>query len=107
MSDSRFNSVVVLDAIPEGELNTARRLKEDLQYIACYVANGLQVRYWRLKGMNDLKSCITSILVEIEQNHLIPWFHIDGHGLAHESGFVFAEDSSCSWQQFKDIIPPI
>jgi len=107
MSDSKFNSVVVLDAIPEGELNTARRLKGDLQDIACYDANGLQVRYWRLKERNDLKSCITSILVEIEQNHLIPWFHLDGHGLADENGFVFAGGSSCSWQQFKDIITPI
>ena len=30
MTKNKFNGIVILDAIPEGELNTARHLKEDL-----------------------------------------------------------------------------
>ena len=49
MSDSQFNTIVILDAVPDGELNTARRLNNDLRDIADYVAEGLQVRYVRIK----------------------------------------------------------
>lgn len=107
MSDSKFNGIVILDAVPEGELNTARRLKEDLIDIACYVADGLQVRYIRIDTINALEVGISDILEEIKVDGLKPWLHIDGHGLSDESGFQLAGGTHCSWSQLKDIITPL
>ena len=76
MSESRFNSIVILDAVPDGELNTARRLKEDLLDI-CYFAEGLNVRYFRLNTIDDLNSGISLTLDEIKNNGLKPWLHLD------------------------------
>jgi hypothetical protein len=108
MSESRFNAIVILDAVPEGELNTARRLKEDLRDIAAYVADGLQVRYFRLNSIDDLRAGLLSILGEIQNNGLKPWLHLDGHGLENQSGFVFAtKTTSCSWAKLKELIIPM
>lgn len=108
MADSLFNTIVILDAVPEGELNTARRLKEDLEDISCYIAEDLNVRYYRLNTFSDLVSGINEIWEEIKTEGIKPWVHLDGHGLADQSGFVFANrTTSCSWAQLKQIITPI
>ena len=106
MSESQFNGIIILDAVPEGEFNTARRLKEDLLDI-CYFAEGLNVRYFRLNTIDDLNSGISSTLNEIKNNGLKPWLHLDGHGLVNQSGFLFADGSACSWMQLKKIITPL
>lgn len=108
MSESRFNAIIILDAVPEGEPNTARRLKEDLRDIERDIADGLQVRYYRLDNIENLRKCILSTLNEMESNGLKPWIHLDGHGLKDQSGFVFANKKTfCSWRQLIEIITPI
>lgn len=108
MSDSRFNTIIILDAVPEGEPNTARRLREDLRDIARDSADGLQVKYNRLDNIEDLRKCIFSTLNEMKSNGLKPWIHLDGHGLKDQSGFVFANKKTfCSWRQLIEIITPI
>lgn len=106
MADSKFNAIVILDAVPDGEYNTARRLKEELLDI-CYFEPGLNVRYIRLNTIDDLKNGLSSILFEIKCNKLKPWLHLDGHGINDESGFVFANGSQCNWSQLKECITPL
>lgn len=55
MAQGHFNGVVVLDAIPDGELNTALRVREDLRDIADYQVDGLNVLYYRIDRVNDLQ----------------------------------------------------
>lgn len=107
MTDSHFNGIVVLDAIPDGELNTARRLKENLEDISLYVANDLQVRYYRLNAIDDLKSGMAEVLDEINKSRLLPWLHLEGHGLSDENGFQLAAGGICTWSQLKEIITPL
>jgi hypothetical protein len=49
MATSQFNAIVILDAVPDGQLNTSGRLNDDLRDIAFYIAEGLQIRYIHLK----------------------------------------------------------
>lgn len=107
MSMSQFNAIVILDAVPDGHINTAHSLKENLEDIECYYAEGLQVRYFRINTYDDLKSGLTKTLDEINNNGLKPWIHLDGHGLSDQSGFAFAGGTSCSWVQLKEIVTPI
>jgi hypothetical protein len=108
MTDSYFNTIVILDAIPEGELNTAHNLKEDLEDISYYVAQNLIVRYYRLNNISDLQWGINEIWKEIKSEGIKPWLHLEGHGISDESGFVFADKKTpCSWTQLKQIITPI
>ena len=107
MSDSKVNGIVILDAVPKGELNTAIRLKEEIEDIACYFTAGLQVRYIRAENIESLETGILNILDEIERNGLLPWIHLDGHGLTDQSGFVLADGSQCLWRKLKELITPL
>lgn len=109
MSGGRFNSIVILDCIPEGERNTARNLKESLEDLACYYreAEGLVILYYRIEQLSDLKACAKKIQSKVELEGLLPWFHIEGHGLADLSGFEFANRTECSWVELKKQITPI
>jgi len=102
--NGRVNGIAILDAIPEGELNTARRLREDLRDIAAYHADGLQVRYIRLNTHQDLKVGISNLVDEARNNGLKPWLHLEGHGLTNENGFQLACGDHCTWRQLNDVI---
>ena len=107
MNDGLFNCIAILDAIPDGELNTARRLRESLHDLSDYEEVGLQVRYVRIETLDDLKDGIQSLIDEIQTRGLKPWIHLEGHGLDDESGFQTANSTNCTWEFFKDLITPI
>lgn len=107
MSKNLFNAVVILDAIPAGESNTARRLKEELDDIASYVMPGLQVLFARIETMSDLENEISNLLIQNRSTGLQPLLHLEGHGLTDESGFVTANGTPCSWETLKTLITPL
>ncbi|GAB4513308.1 MAG: hypothetical protein Tsb0026_17870 [Sulfuricaulis sp.] len=107
MGDGRVNGVAILDAIPEGELNTARRLREDLRDISTNFVDGLQVRYVHVDTIASLEAGISSLLDEAKTNGLRPWLHLEGHGFSNEDGFLCANGEHCSWNRLKEIITPL
>jgi hypothetical protein len=107
MSDARFNCVAILDAIPQGELNTARRNYDALRDIAAYESTGLEVRYFRADSIEAIRSAVSSLMFEVTSKGLLPWLHLEGHGANDESGFLTADNNLCTWTQLKDIILPL
>ncbi len=107
MAEGYFNCIVILDAIPEGELNSAKRLKENLEDLATTFKTRLEIRYVRVIALNDLEKGIEGILNEIKSSALKPWLHLEGHGLVDESGFLTANGTPCAWESFKEIITPV
>ena len=107
MSKNIVNGIVILDAIPEGELNTARRLKEDLLDLSYTLSKCLEVRYIRLETFSDLQNGIAEILDEVKEIGLVPWLHLEGHGSSDETGFQLANGHNCSWEQLKGIVTPL
>lgn len=107
MSEARFNAIAILDAIPDGELNTARRLRDDLKDIAYNTADGLHVRYARVETIDALAAAISALLEEARSKDLRPWLHLEGHGYSNESGFEVANGVFCSWTHLKDFITPL
>jgi hypothetical protein len=107
MADSRFNCIAIFDAIPEGHLNTAKLLCGELKDIADYKADGLHVRYYRIDSVDALKDGLERLHKEVSGNGILPWIHLEGHGLKDESGFVLANKSHFTWLQFKKLITPL
>jgi len=101
MNQNRFNAIIILDAIPAGEFNTARRLKEELDDIAAYTIQGLRVLYFRIETMMDLERCLRDAEQKLHDSGLQPLLHLEGHGLTDESGFVLARGEHCSWSKLK------
>ena len=107
MGNGRFNCVAILDAIPSGELNTARITYDAIRDIAAYEIPGLQVRYFRVETTAVLESVILSLKGEVTTSGLLPWVHLEGHGTEDESGFLTAGHDLCSWEHLKSLLIPL
>ena len=107
MSDGRFNGIAVLDAIPEGEPNTARRVREDLRDISDYKVEGLHVLYFRIESAKDLQEALADLRHKAVERGLKPWLHLEAHGLDDEQGFVLAGGEPCTWRDLKEMLIPL
>ena len=75
MSENRFNTIVIIDSIPEGELNTARQLRDDLEVLSAAFANDLNVQLMRVDNLADLDNCMSLILKNLQNDALFPLIH--------------------------------
>lgn len=105
MSENRFNTVVILDSIPKGELNSARRLNEDLEIIASAKSPAPGITYARVETKNDFLGCINQIINFVEHNQVFPLIHLEAHG--SEDGIQMAGGSQMSWVQIIDALIPL
>ncbi len=106
MSENHFNTIVIIDFIPENEFNTARKLREDLEIIGSTQAVGLKIQYLRTLTFGDLEKHISRVLNEIKFKGMLPLLQVEGHGLTSEDGLALPQ-GYCTWTQLKDLITPI
>lgn len=110
MKNSKFNCIAILDAIPDGQLSTARRLHEELldhKNAHPQELERLQLRYFRVSNEVELESCIQDLIAESQNDGLIPWLHLEGHGLDDKTGFITANHDPISWEKFNCLITPL
>ena len=96
-----------MDAIPKGELNTARKLKENLEDLKFNLDNSFRVGYIRVETIKDIDIGIDSLIKQIKLEGLKPLLHLEGHGLSGENGFLTANKEQCLWSDFKKVITPV
>lgn len=99
MDSNRFNQILVVDSIPTGEYNTARRLFEDLETYATAYSPSPAVRYVRVENAAEFFQCILMSKKNAEERDIIPMLHIECHG--DEDGFQFADGSLADWDELK------
>lgn len=99
MDSNRFNQILVVDSIPKGEYNTARRLFEDLETYATAYSPSPAVRYVRVENAAEFLQCILIAKGNAEQHDIIPMLQIECHG--HEDGFQFADRSLVDRDELK------
>lgn len=66
MTTNLFHSVVILDAIPDGDLGTARRLRGDLRDIAMTFSPTPEIQYYRIKSPADFVAVIRQLTRGVE-----------------------------------------
>lgn len=106
MAGGKFNTIVIVDTIPDGELNTAKLLRDSLKDIAAII-DGLHIRYARADTAQDVADLIMRLTDEVKNNGVLPSLHIEAHGFNDESGFVAASGEPCTWETLKDLVTPL
>ena len=96
---------MILDSIPEGELNTARRLFEDLDMCATAYSPTPGISYVKVENEYQLFDYLEQIRGQNEQNHAFPLLHIESHG--YEDGLQLADRSLVSWEHLKMGLIPL
>ncbi len=99
MDANRFNQILVVDSIPAGQYNTAKRLFEDIVSHAKACSPSPTVRYLRVACADELIQCILKCRKDADEQDIIPMLHIECHG--NEDGFEFADGSFANWEMLK------
>jgi hypothetical protein len=99
MDSNRFNQILVVDSVPAGEYNTAKRLFEDIQTYASAYSPSPAAHYVRVESGDQLIECILKCRKDADEKDIIPMLHIECHG--DEDGFEFADGSFADWDELK------
>lgn len=99
MDANRFNQILVIDSIPSGELNTAKRLVEDIETYASAFSPSPAVQYVRVESWDELIEQISKCQKDAEERDIVPMLHIECHG--DEDGFQLANGSLADWEELK------
>lgn len=99
MSSNRFNKILVIDSIPEGESNTARRLFEDIKAYANAYQGSPFPEYIRVNNGNELLEVLSQCRDLVLSSDVYPMLHIECHG--DEDGFQLADGSLLDWPELK------
>jgi len=99
LDSNRFNQILVVDSIPNGELNTAKRLFEDIKTYASAYSPSPAVQYVRVESGDGFIQCVIKCRKDADERDIIPMLHIECHG--DEDGFQFADGSLADWEELK------
>ncbi|BAK77237.1 hypothetical protein NH8B_2423 [Pseudogulbenkiania sp. NH8B] len=99
MDSNHFSRIVILDSIPHGELNTAKRLYDDLQMVASTHAPTPAIEYLRIESAQELIQFLSRCRDEVNHGREVPMLHIECHG--DEEGFGLADGSLLDWPELK------
>lgn len=99
MDSNRFNQILVVDSIPTGDSNTAKRLFEDIQTYASAYSPSPAVHYVRVESGDEFIQCILKCRKDADEQDIVPMLHIECHG--GEDGLQFADGSLADWEKLK------
>lgn len=97
--EMKFNQILILDSIPEGELNTAERLHAELQDRAQLFAPAPAPLYLKIASGRDFLACLDHLARAVEETGNYPILHIECHG--GDEGLQFADGSRLFWEEMK------
>jgi len=89
----------VIDSIPQGETNTAKRLYEDIESYTNVYPDSPLPEYIRIDSGDDLLKVISDCRKLAISDDVYPMLHIECHG--NEYGFQFADGSILDWPELK------
>jgi hypothetical protein len=100
MLQFRTHVLYIIDSIPEGELNTARQLRDDLEVIKSIEdskgVNTFRIELKKLSTRDEVFGFFKSLGTSSGVN---PILHFECHG--DEKGIQFADDSYVTWLEIK------
>lgn len=99
MSCNRFNKILIVDSIPEGQVDTAENLHAAIAEQIKVFPESPSLELVRVKGADEFLHLISECATLAEYNDVYPMLHIECHG--NEDGFEFSDGSLLDWPELK------
>lgn len=106
MPSSHISKIAVLQSLPRGELQTGKRLKEDVETLNVFHDRGLDVSFADVPGKQDFLSVLSTLQGEAVRG-TYPLLHIECHGSDDQTGIVLADGSFLGWKELKPFLTAI
>jgi len=97
---NRFNAIVVLDSIPPDQLQSARRLAENIEAIGAAYPPAVSVERIRIGGLEDFFAAFDRLRARTSVDGFMPLLHFECHG--SEDGFELSDGSCIEWAKLKE-----
>jgi hypothetical protein len=103
---AQFNQILILDSIPAGEYNTARALQDDLMVRAAVApGGGPAIVRLRIDSAGHFVDIMSQCAEVAGREPYVPLVHLECHGSL--DGIEFADRTSLTWLQVKDVLTPL
>ena len=97
MTGFRANQIVIIDVIPEGELQTGRRIEELIYDLLRTSEATMKVRRVTCRTRVEVTDQLSTILIELQESGSVPIIHFEGHSsrefleLSHKETLPWSE----------------
>lgn len=106
MPSSHFSKIVVLQSLPPGEMQTGKRLCEDVEMLNLFHERGLNISFNDAPTKLKFLACLRKLQQEASLGTW-PLLHIECHGANDKTGIVLADDSFLGWLELKPYLTAI
>lgn len=96
---AKFNQILIVDSLPEGQLNTAARLFADAQDWARVIGDVPHIASVRVPSSGAFLDLLAQLAQQASREPCVPLLHIECHG--GEGGLEFADGSWLTWDDMK------
>jgi len=96
---ANFNQILIVDSLPDGQLNTAARLFADVRDWAQAIGQAPHIANVRVSSGDAFLDLLTRLTHQAFRDDYVPLLHIECHG--QEEGLEFANGSSLTWADMK------
>lgn len=93
-----YNSLIIIDAIPESDYQTARRLNDDLVHII----KPAGLLHIKIRDRLHFMEVMLDVIVETYHKRLSSILHFEGHGSEHD--FILPNEEKVSWSVIANIL---
>jgi hypothetical protein len=100
-----INQFVVIQSLREGDRQTGRLIREDLEPLAIPHGINLQVHYRTARTEAQLVDVLNDLAAWVRHSGRAPCLHIDCHGDAH--GIQLTDRSYMPWDQLRPLLSDI
>lgn len=98
MMTAYFNQILIVDSLPEGQLNTATRLFADVRDWAHVIGQVPHIANARISSGSQFLDLLAQLAQQASTDY-IPLLHLECHG--QEEGLEFADGSKLTWGEMK------
>src|SRR5437870_5816121 len=100
MPSSSLSKIAVLQSLPHGEMQTGRRVFEDLQPLNVFYGRGLTIQFYDVPTKAKFLAALSQLATDAA-NGIYPLLHIDCHGATDQTGIVLGDGSFLPWSDLK------
>ncbi|PZQ28850.1 MAG: hypothetical protein DI562_10065 [Stenotrophomonas acidaminiphila] len=97
--NANFNQILIVDSLPDGQLNTAARLFADARDWARAIGEVPQIANVRIPSSGAFLGLLAQLAQQAARDAYVPLLHIECHG--REEGLEFADGSGLTWDEMK------
>jgi hypothetical protein len=96
---ARFNQILVIDSLPDGERGLIDRLFDDMQFWAQVFGQAPAIVRRSLTSASDLPELLDECADVARREPYVPMLHLECHG--HGTGLEFSDGSILHWTDLK------